>query len=147
MYPYIFYPVGGSRQTPKLISDIEKAINGEYSAIQCYEKLAGLAQSDQDREQILEIRNDEIKHYGQFVAIYRQLTGKQTSPKISEQCPDIWQEGLLFAFRDEQETVDFYLDISDSTHDLNIKEVFRRAAADEQNHAVWFSFYYFNTKG
>ena len=42
------------------------------------------------------------------------------------------------AFKDEQETVDFYLDLADQTQDQSIKKVFQRAAADEQNHAVWF---------
>lgn len=31
------------RQNPKLISNIKKSINGEYSAINCYAKLANLA--------------------------------------------------------------------------------------------------------
>lgn len=31
------------RQNDKLISDIEKAINGEYSAISCYAKLANMS--------------------------------------------------------------------------------------------------------
>ncbi|KYD11778.1 hypothetical protein B4119_4180 [Parageobacillus caldoxylosilyticus] len=55
-------------------------------------------------------------------------------------------EGLEYALKDEQETVDFYLDISDETNDPYIKEVFRRAAADEQNHAVWFLYYFIKNK-
>jgi rubrerythrin len=38
--------------------------------------------------------------------------------------------------------VDFYLEITDYTTSSYIKEVFRRAAADEQNHAVWFLYYF-----
>ncbi len=134
-----------SRQT-NLISNIEKAINGEYSAIRCYENLAKLARSNEVREQILEIRKDEQKHFQQFVQLYTRLSGKKPSPKISEECPDTWIEGLNFAFKDEQETVDFYLDISDQTQDPYIREIFRKAAADEQNHAVWF-LYYLTAKG
>lgn len=33
------------------------------------------------------------------------------------------------------------LDIADETNNQFIKEVFRRSAADEQNHAVWFLYY------
>ncbi|WP_258178023.1 ferritin-like domain-containing protein, partial [Bacillus paranthracis] len=57
------------RQNDKLIRDIEKAINGEFSAINCYAKLANMAPNTAERNQILEIRNDEIKHFHQFVQI------------------------------------------------------------------------------
>ena len=43
------------RQNDKLINDIEKAINGEYSAINCYAKLATMAPNGVERNQILEI--------------------------------------------------------------------------------------------
>jgi rubrerythrin len=49
------------RQNDKLIRNIEKAINGEYSAIHRYAKLANLAPDINERNQILEIRQDEIK--------------------------------------------------------------------------------------
>lgn len=134
------------RQNDKLIHDIENAINGEYSAINCYAKLANLAPQDNERNQILEIRQDEIKHFQQFVQIYIHLTGKQPQPKIIEQCPDSYVNGLEFALQDEQRTVDFYLKIADDTTDQYIKEAFRRTAADEQNHAVWFLYYFFKAK-
>lgn len=58
----------------------------------------------------------------------------------------MYLEGLELALQDEQTTVDFYLDIADKTSDQYMKEIFRRAAADEQNHAVWF-LYYFSKAG
>ncbi|MGY3415598.1 rubrerythrin [Bacillus mycoides] len=88
------------RQNDKHIRSIEKAINGEYSAIHFYARLATLAPDINERTQILEIRQDE------------------------------------------QRTVDFYLEIADKTTNQQVKETFRRAAADEQNHAVWFLYYF-----
>lgn len=129
------------RQNQKLISDIEKAINGEYSAIQCYSNISRMAPTEQVRNRILEIRKDEQKHFQQFVQIFTSLTGHQPQPKIVEGCPNNYRQGLEFAFQDEQKTVDFYLEIADETNNQYIKEVFRRAAADEQNHAVWFLYY------
>ena len=41
------------RQNDKLISDIEKAINGEYSAISCYAKLANMAPSQAEKNKFL----------------------------------------------------------------------------------------------
>jgi rubrerythrin len=143
MYPFMNNYNDYYRQTDKLVSDIERAINGEYSAIQCYANIARMAPTEQVRNQILEIRKDEQKHFQQFVQIYTSLTGRQPQPKIVEECPNNYREGLEFALLDEQKTVDFYLDIADETNNQFIKEVFRRAAADEQNHAVWFLYYLF----
>ncbi|ANB60830.1 ferritin-like domain-containing protein [Anoxybacteroides amylolyticum] len=126
----------------RFIKDLEKAINGEYSAIHCYAKLADLAAKENVRKQILEIRQDEIKHFQQFEHIYVSLTGKRPQPKIIEECSDVYVNGLEFALQDEQRTVDFYLEIADYTANPYIKEIFRRAAADEQNHAVWFLYYF-----
>ncbi|HGH7174094.1 TPA: ferritin-like domain-containing protein [Bacillus wiedmannii] len=134
------------RQNDKLIGDIEKAINGEFSAINCYTKLANMAPNAAERNQILEIRNDEIKHFHQFVQIYTNLTGQQPKPQITEECPNTYLQGLEFAIQDEQKTVDFYLGIADETSDAHLKELLRRIAADEQNHAVWFLYYFVKTK-
>ncbi|MEH6944261.1 ferritin-like domain-containing protein [Bacillus sp. JJ722] len=134
------------RQTNKLIANIEKAINGEFSAINCYAHLAKIAPNEQERKQILEIRKDEKKHFKEFSQIYFNLTGMQPQPKITEDCPKQYIEGLEFALKDEQETVDFYLSISDDSNNAYIKETFRRAAADEQNHAVWFLYFYTKTR-
>ncbi|WP_042462617.1 ferritin family protein [Neobacillus dielmonensis] len=146
MFPFTNYLDAINRQTNQFISDIEQAINGEYSAIDCYAKLANLAGNKQEREQILEIRQDEIKHYHHFVQIYQNLTGRQPQPKIIEDCPNTYLAGLEFALQDEQKTVDFYLDISDKSTDPYIKEAFQRAAKDEQSHAVWFLYYYVKAK-
>lgn len=113
----------------QLVNDIERAINGEYSAIACYQQLAKMAPTQAERNQILEIREDEMRHFKAFSGIYTTLTGKQPTPEIIEECPDTYKGGLEASFKDEQETVDFYLDIADSTQAIVIKETFRRAAA------------------
>lgn len=142
-YYYHFNPYYSDYlRQPQLIQDIQKAINAEYSAISCYEKLAKLAPTKAEREQIMEIRNDEQRHYEAFRRMYTQLTGKHPTSKIIEECPNRYRAALEFAIKDEQEAVDFYLDIADKAPDATTKEVFRRAAADEQNHAVWFLYFF-----
>jgi len=137
MYPHFFPPL---RQQPNagLIEDIAKAINGEYSAVTCYQQLAQLAPNEKTRHRILEIRKDEIRHFQMFSRIYMTLTGRQPQPQLTERCPTIYREGLRAAFQDEQETVDFYHEMADRAHHPFIKKQLRRAAFDEQNHAVWF---------
>ncbi|MFD2216163.1 ferritin family protein [Metabacillus endolithicus] len=143
IYPYDPYYIRyySATNNTQLLMDIQKAINAEYSAIYCYEKLAKLAPKQNEKERILEIQKDERQHLEEFSGIYKNLTGMQPSYKIIEECPDTYREGIEFAFKDEQEAVDFYLDIADQAQDPFIKERFRRAAADEQNHAIWFLFF------
>jgi len=123
---------------PHFLSDLTKAINGQYSAIRCYEQLAGQAPGEAERRRILEIRNDEIRHFNAFSSLYRAVTGQSYSPHMTESCPSHYREGLDAAFRDEQRTVDFYHEVADKAPSMEIRELFRRAAFDEQNHAVWF---------
>ena len=120
------------------LEDILKAINGEYTAISCYELLANQAPNTEIKNRILEIRNDEMRHYESFWRLYFSLTGKQASPQFTRQCPADYKSGILAAFIDEQETVDFYHTIARNTDNPVIKDLFTRASADEQNHAVWF---------
>ena len=118
---------------PAVLDDILKAINGEYTTISCYELLANQAPNTEIKNRILEIR-----HYETFWHLYFSLTGKQASPQITKQCPADYKGGILAAFIDEQETVDFYHDIARNTDNPVINDVFTRASADEQNHAVWY---------
>jgi rubrerythrin len=97
-----------------------------------------MASDANTRKKILEIRNDEIKYYNQFVSIYISLTGRQPQPNISEECPSKFLEGRKIALKDEQETVDFYLNNSDEAQNQLIKNTFSRAASDEQNHESGF---------
>ncbi|MBV7504111.1 ferritin-like domain-containing protein [Bacillus sp. sid0103] len=147
MYPFTNYYDALYRQNNKLIREVEKAINGEYNAIHCYTQLANLAPNEKEKSRILEIRKDELKHHKQFEQIYTKLTGrKPQQQKFGEECPNVYLEGLEFALQDEQTTVDFYMEVADGTADPTIKEAFRRAAADEQNHAVWFLYFYSKNK-
>ncbi|MBD8068669.1 ferritin-like domain-containing protein [Bacillus sp. PS06] len=130
-----------SQHDIRLAQEIHKAINGEYSAIACYERLATMAPTEAVRNQLLEIRQDEIHHFEEFCRIYNHITGRAAHPQITETCPNTYSDGIEFAFKDEQETVDFYLSMADVAKNILIKKAFKRAAADEQNHAVWFLYF------
>ena len=124
-----------------VLHDILKAIDGEFTAIACYELLANQAPNDEIKKRILEIRNDEIRHYETFWYLYISLTGKQPSPEITRQCPADYRSGVLASFIDEQETVDFYHNIARNTDNPVVRDAFTRASADEQNHAVWYLYF------
>ncbi|MCY7753912.1 ferritin-like domain-containing protein [Bacillus haynesii] len=135
------HPAYPARQNDRLIKNLEKAVNGEHSAVVCYQKIAQKAPDSKTKQQILEIRQDEIRHFNAFLTFYTSLTGRKPDISITEPCPEQFRNALESAFKDEQETVDFYLDIADYVKERTIREAFKRAAADEQNHAVWFLYF------
>ncbi|WP_071394614.1 ferritin-like domain-containing protein [Bacillus tuaregi] len=144
MYPSYSLHYCYQRQTKQLIKDIEQAINDEYNAIHYYEKISKLARFEKERKQILKILSDEKKHYRQFIQIYSSLTGRQPRPKLNGNGPNSYRKGIELAIRNEQSIVSFYLEIADKSSYPYVKDVFRRAAADEQNHAVWFLYFLVN---
>jgi rubrerythrin len=137
---YSYFETG--RRKDQLVCAIAQAIKGEFEAIHYYAKLIELAPTKEEKEQIREIRRDEKKHYRIFIEIYRNLTGSYPPRPPMPSLPTSYKEGVLAAFKDEQKTADFYLDIADQTKDPYIRQQFTRAAHDEQNHAVWFLYYY-----
>jgi len=136
-----YYAINNWGQRSVLSNQILKAINGEYAAIHCYGEIIQMAPSQKVREVVTEIRQDEIRHFETFSQMYQQLTG--TQPQIQKQpsCPNSYVDAIKAAFIDEQETVDFYYGIASGTSDSTIQSAFKRAAADEQNHAVWFLYF------
>lgn len=139
-----YAPVSRVTGETALLNDLQKAINGEFSAISCYEKMIKMAPNEEVKSRVTEIRRDEIRHFNTFQHLYDRLTGQPFPPKVSEACPNNYAEALRFAFNDEQKTVDFYNELASSVQDQEIMLAFGRAARDEQNHAVWFL--YFLTK-
>ena len=140
-YQYLGPMVPAAHRQNDIIPLIEKSIDGEFSAIACYQQLINMAPTREQKEIITEIRKDEMRHLNTFSKIYSQLTGQKYNPKITEECPNKFKAGLNFAFHDEQKTVDHYLEISSKTDNEYIREQYKRAASDEQNHAVWFLYF------
>lgn len=140
-----YYNSSGPYSNPgvsmELITDISKAIISEYEAIHCYGYLINQTSNSEIKEQIIEIRNDEICHYQTFYNLYLSLT--KTHPHVSsaKQCPPDFKNGIITAFKDEQKTVDFYHEIARNINEMYIKEPFQQAALDEQNHAIWFLYF------
>ena len=134
---YVTHPSANDQ----LIRDVMKAVNGEFNAIRVYEHLAQLAPNEEVRKRILEIRRDEMRHYQGYVNTYMYLTGQQPSPKMTEPLPKNFKSGVLAAFKDEQETVEFYNRVAKETTIPFISHQFRSDASDEQTHAVWFLYF------
>ena len=128
-------------QGNSIINDLMKAINGEYNAICMYEHLAKLAPNQEVCERILEIRQDEIRHYLSFSQLFTCLTGQTPTPQLSEEVPENFVDGIYSAFFDEQQSTEFYHEIARNSYIPMVSQTFLTNAADEQTHAVWFLFY------
>lgn len=124
------------RLDPGLIADLEQTLRDEHQAIHCYAKLAQAAPDREQKNDILEIREDEIGHFQTFAQIYKNLIGRTFAPSASDVCFADYREELRRSFKDEMEASRRYLDIADRAGDTHISQRYQRAAADEQRHAV-----------
>jgi len=134
---YTVQPTSNNR----LILDLNKAINGEYNAIRYYEQLAKLAPNEEVKNRILEIQKDEIRHYQGFVYTYTYLTAQQPTLQINETLPQNFKSGILTAFKDEQEAVEFYHRVAREYNIPYISNQFSSNDSGEPNHTVWFLFF------
>lgn len=127
----------------ELANAIQKAIDGEYHAINYYAKLAELAPGAEEKKIILGIRQDEMGHFQRFNQFYMQLTGHQ--PQLSQgPTPASYEEGIKFSIRDELEASEFYQKVSYLATDRKISEAFAHASRDEQRHATWYEYLWMN---
>lgn len=136
-------PGGISGRDILLEDDIVKAITGEAQAYYYYENLAELASSDEEREIIKGIQEDEAKHYHWFMTILRRMGGELPQIPMGEM-PDDFEEGVKKAIMDELEANEFYLDIAYRATDPYIEMHFMHAAHDEQRHATLLQYILLN---
>ncbi|RNA68597.1 ferritin-like domain-containing protein [Alteribacter keqinensis] len=122
---------------PEQINNIARAMNVEYTSIFCLETLAQLAPSLEERERILAIRADEFRHYRMFAELYFNLTGREHTPQMIAVCSNLYERGLKEAFFNKQNNVAEYLNAAEQADVPAVRNSFRRASWDEQNHGVW----------
>lgn len=126
---------------PTLLTYLTTAINGEFTAIHFYEELAKLAPNEETERRILEIRQDEMRHFEAFAHAYMSLTGLPPSPEITADMPTSFKAGVRHSFLDEQETTEFYHRAARESQIAYVSHLFNTASMDEQNHAVWFLYF------
>ncbi|TLS37310.1 ferritin-like domain-containing protein [Pseudalkalibacillus caeni] len=123
----------------QLLKDIDKAANDEYGAVQYYTKLAELAPNDRFRQQVLGIRQDEIKHLRWFSRIYFRLTGQYVTLTTAE-LPRTFRQGVSDSIKDEEAAVGFYRNIAARLGMYPAyQRFFQNAAIDEARHYQIFT--------
>ncbi|SFV06901.1 ferritin-like domain-containing protein [Alicyclobacillus macrosporangiidus] len=123
------------------ISQLQKAINDEASAIAFYEVLEGMAPA-RYRDFVTHAREDEMVHLRMFHRLYRRLTGHEPSVQVRATRFSSYKEGLELAFRSELEAAEMYRDMYLSTRVPKVRDILFRAMTDEMEHAQRFNFLY-----
>jgi len=138
-HPYHYYqPVSA-----EFVENLQKAINGEASAIQFYGELLQLNEKDEMAyDNIKHAYDDENKHFKAFTALYVKLTGKQPQINPKPTKFNTMTDAYRFAFFDELEAADLYKEMYLLTPYMNIRDIFFMAKSDEMEHALRFNFLY-----
>lgn len=123
-----------------LAETLMKAMQGEMDAIKFYAYLIQQAPDKFQQEIITGIREDEEKHLNNFQTVYCMLTGRiYELPEKEPTLPTNYMEGLLNAFKDEQEAYELYKTNYLCNNDPNIRNSYWDAMMDEAEHGRWFN--------
>jgi rubrerythrin len=142
--PYQGYVGYFAQNESKIIQMIEQSISGEREDERFYEELIRLAPTEQQKDIITGIRNDERKHRKMLMNIYTSLTG--TLPAAGEETAgeapftDV-ADGIEKALLGELKAFEKYRYIY-----LNIRPQFRNQMfeimTDEMKHAGYYNWLY-----
>lgn len=125
---------------------IRQAIAGEREDELFYDYLLSVAPTDQERQIIAGIRDDERKHNRYFRNLYRQLTGMSPAEEGEEfEKPASYLEGIERALLGELKAFERYRTIY-----LNIpvqyKNIIFEIMTDELKHASYYNWLYAKNK-
>ena len=126
------------------LSLIQQAVAGENEDRMFYGYLIQNAPSEQDKQIITGIQQNEISHYGWFKQIYQQLTGKPVPKLPDEQLtpPASYCEGLGKALLGEQNAVQKYRRILYAMQDRVHINMLTQIITDEIRHGILYSYLY-----
>lgn len=127
---------------------IKEALAGETEDRLFYEYLISTAPSNEDKNIIQGIRDNEIKHFGMFRQLYKDLTG-QMPPSVTQEeftKPSSYCEGLKMAIMGEQSAVEKYRKILFVLTDRNQINKMVEIITDELRHGILYNYLYSKNK-
>lgn len=129
---------------PGALELIRGAVAGETEDRLFYSYLIENAPSEEDKEIIGGIRDDEIKHFGMFRQIYQQLTGQTLPPpeNVTFEPPASYCEGIMRAIRGEQNAVIRYRKILFALQDRVQINMLVEIITDELRHGILYNYLY-----
>jgi rubrerythrin len=130
------------------ISLIEEALAGEEEDRLFYSYLINNAPSEEDRQIISGIRDNEIRHHSLFLKLYSDLTG-ETVPQIPGERfipPSSYCEGLQRSIIGEESAVAKYRKILFAMQDRIHINMLTEIITDEIRHGILYTYLYSKNK-
>lgn len=126
-----------------VIKALVEAVYTEKEAITLLNQLTVLAPSHKEHNQLTIMKQEESRHLHQFTNAYYELTSHYPVVNDKDNCSILYRQGIQQLIEAKQNNVSFYLDGGDwlNEQDPILAQVFRRAAADEQQHAIWLVYF------
>lgn len=132
------------QNVPGALQLIREAVRGETEDRMFYEYLISVAPTEEEKNIIRGIRDDEIKHFGLFRQIYCELTGQMLPPPEEAvfEKPASYCEGLKRAIQGEQNAVIRYRKILFALQDRVQINKLTEIITDEIRHGSLYNYLY-----
>jgi rubrerythrin len=133
-----------NRNLKQAIILIEDAVQGEREDQLFYEYLITQAPTQEEKDIIASIRDDEVKHNKLFRQLYKELTGKEVKSKNGEEFvqPGSYLDGIKQALFGELKAVEKYRTIHQGLNRQHHRDVLFEIITDEIKHASKYNFLY-----
>ncbi|WP_232319222.1 ferritin-like domain-containing protein [Sporosarcina ureae] len=121
-----------------------EAVQGEKEDRLFYEYLISVAPTQEDKEIISSIRDDEIRHNLMFKKMYKDFTGQEVMDVTAEDFkkPASYIEGIQQALFGELKAVEKYREIRKGLPDRQNRDIVFDILTDELKHAAKYNFLY-----
>ncbi|WP_098742775.1 ferritin-like domain-containing protein [Paenibacillus sp. EZ-K15] len=121
---------------------IEQAVSGEREDELFYDYLVSVAPTQEIKDIIISIRDDERKHNRMFRMIYEAFTGKtiQSPTEVQFQKPNSFIEGIEKALMGELRAVEKYRNIRAGMPNRYYRDMIFEIITDELKHASKYNF-------
>ena len=129
---------------PQALKSIQEAVTGEAEDRKFYQYLIDNAPSNEDKEIIAGIRDDEIGHFSLFRQVYYQLTGQMLPPTqdVAFQKPASYCAGIKKALVGEQNAAKKYKRILFALQDRVQINILTEIITDELRHGILYNYLY-----
>ncbi|HHV96532.1 MAG TPA: ferritin-like domain-containing protein [Clostridiaceae bacterium] len=127
---------------------IKEAVSGESEDRLFYEYLISVAPNEEEKNLIKSIREDEVKHFGYFKDLYKELIGSNLPATSNEEFkkPKSYCDGLKNALLGEQKAVQKYRKILAVLNEKAQINKLVEIITDEIRHGIIYNYLYSKNK-
>lgn len=133
-----------NRNLQQTLTLIAEAVQGEREDQLFYEYLMSQAPTDEEKDIITSIRDDEVKHNKMFKQLYKDLTGQELKSKSGTSFvqPASYLDGIQQALFGELKAIEKYRLIRQGLSKQRFRDILFEIITDEIKHASKYNFLY-----